>query len=123
MTPSPPAVNGQQIAELRKQFKSAWRENQSPRLEQFLEGLPKTVQGQLFVELLTWELHWLSRQNQAPDLEDYLSRFPQYREVIQHTFRRSFAESGSTVEEPTVAIHSAQPSPVSPSASSQSPLS
>ena len=81
---------------------AAWQSGRRRFIESFLTGAPDSNRVTLFRELLLSEFSLRRREGETPLLEDYLSRFPEFRGVIEGVFRES----------PTVhAVMAASPTP------------
>ena len=57
-------------------FEARWRQNQSPRIEDYLDSADSEVQDDLLSELLRIELFYLIERGDEPDAHSYQKRFP-----------------------------------------------
>lgn len=73
-----------QIDETCDRFESAFRAGAHPRIEDFLSDSTEPVRSTLFAELLKLEvqLHWKVGSDQTVVGNDYVVRFPEFRDLI-----------------------------------------
>ena len=76
------------IDELCDQFEAAWKADERPRLEQYLQEVAEADRPELFQQLFPLELHWRLRRQEEPTLEEYVGRFPQYAREVQAALER-----------------------------------
>jgi serine/threonine protein kinase len=67
-------------------FRTAWREGQQPRIEDYLGEVPEPDRPLLLGHLLDEELHERRRAGERPTPEEYRDRFPDYPEPIRDAF-------------------------------------
>jgi len=68
------------------EFEELWQSGQRPQLETFLNRVPENGQSQLFRELIASEFFFRQRLGESLQREEYLSRFPQFEQLLQETF-------------------------------------
>ncbi len=76
----------QKIDDACDRFESAWRDDEHPELETFLEGFAGPARTQLLRDLLALELDLRIEQGEVPDRHAYLHRFPDHADVIDAAF-------------------------------------
>ncbi len=76
-------------------FEEEFRAGQTPSLEATLAAVAADIRPRLFAELLSIECWWRKRRGQATQPEDYLLRFPDYRETIVAAFSAPKATDSS----------------------------
>jgi serine/threonine protein kinase/formylglycine-generating enzyme required for sulfatase activity len=64
-------------------FETAWRSGRPPQCEAFLERVPADQRPQLLSDLLLVEVQYRQQQGQLPQRDEYLARFPAYRQVVE----------------------------------------
>jgi serine/threonine protein kinase len=95
---NPPALPGH----AREAFVVAWQAGARRSIESFVNATSDSARLELFRELLLAEFSLRRRAGETPLLEDYQSRFPEFRDFIEGVFRES----------PTVhAVMAATPTP------------
>ncbi len=67
-------------------FETAWKKGPPPLLENFLANASKQVSPELFRALLELEIDYRRKNNLPISKQDYLSRFPQFVNHIDHLF-------------------------------------
>jgi eukaryotic-like serine/threonine-protein kinase len=77
------------VARLCREFETAWRTGQQPKLEAFLTSVPDVDRFALLRDLLRIDLHFRRSANEAPSLSDYRSRFPDDALAIVAAFREA----------------------------------
>jgi eukaryotic-like serine/threonine-protein kinase len=85
------------IDETCDRFEQAWRKGKSPRLEEYLERVPDSIQSVLLQELISIELPYRRRLGQTISAEEYTQRFPNLdvRIFRQINSRSVHSESGT----------------------------
>jgi len=78
-----PAAHVDQICD---RFEAAWEAGGTPDLAEYLEGVDDRKRPVLFFELLAVELGRRARRWQRPEPGEYLTRFPDYAELIAAAF-------------------------------------
>lgn len=73
-------------------YELAWRSGHRPRIEDHLNDAFGVGRALLFRELLGLELELRSRGGERPDLEEYLTRFPDWPDLVDEVFRESKGE-------------------------------
>ena len=66
-------------------FEQTWGQQNAPTIEQLLGKVPISERANLFRELLFVEFEFVQRKAAEPLIEQYLDRFPEYKEIIQET--------------------------------------
>lgn len=89
-----------QIDELCDQFEQLWEAGKQPRIERFLEACAEGHRRWLLSELLPIELHYRTQAGEAPSLDEYEQRFPNYRDVVEPLLEDRESVVGFT-EQPT----------------------
>ncbi|HET6422387.1 MAG TPA: serine/threonine-protein kinase, partial [Planctomycetaceae bacterium] len=82
-------------------FEEEFRNGGTPSLEATLQSAAAEVRPRLFAELLSIECWWRKRRGELAQADDYLSRFPDYREAIVAAFS---ADRHSDSTPPTAGI-------------------
>ncbi|MGO9917588.1 MAG: tetratricopeptide repeat protein [Isosphaeraceae bacterium] len=71
-----------------ERFEGAWRDGQSPRIEDYLAEVDELRRARLFDELLRVEIELRRANGETPSAEDYRGRFPEHSPVIDALFGR-----------------------------------
>jgi WD40 repeat protein/serine/threonine protein kinase len=74
-------------------FEAAWKAGQQPPLEEFLRDIAEPERSEILRELLSLVLDYCSRNDQRPDLEEYLLRFAQDVAVARGRFPQDVPSS------------------------------
>jgi serine/threonine-protein kinase len=71
------------------EYEACWRSGQTPQLESFLERAPPAARKELFQQLLALEVEYRRDLGQAPSVDEYVARFPEFADLIRrgHPFR------------------------------------
>ncbi len=64
-------------------FADKWGRDKAPAIEHLLEAVAAEHRGRLLIELIKTDMDRRSRQGEEPSEDDYLDRFPDYREQIE----------------------------------------
>jgi tRNA A-37 threonylcarbamoyl transferase component Bud32 len=80
-------------------FEAAWKGNQQPRLEAFLEDAPPELRRHLLAELLCIELEYRQEQGEEVPLDEYLDRFPEEADRVRAVFRHRMPEETVAVDQ------------------------
>jgi serine/threonine protein kinase/formylglycine-generating enzyme required for sulfatase activity len=75
-----------QIDAVCDQFERQWREQQSPRIEDFLTQIPVTGRDLALCELIAMEVDLRRAANDEVGIDSYLARFPGDKFVVQEAF-------------------------------------
>lgn len=67
-------------------FEESWQNGRPTRLEKLLRSVDRSLQTSLLKELLSIELDWRVRSGERPDLNEYLSRFPEEQDLLAGAF-------------------------------------
>jgi serine/threonine protein kinase len=67
-------------------FEADWQAGRRPRIEDYLTRAPEGYHARLIREILGIELHYRSRLGELPAVEEYLARFPAFRNAIAVAF-------------------------------------
>ncbi len=70
-------------------FEQAWRADESPRIEDYLQETKSEEQPDLVRELLATELEFRQKHDDVVLVEPYIERFPQFKEVVRNVFATS----------------------------------
>src|SRR4051812_48134674 len=87
--PSPdpwPAAVLLRLDEMCQRFEAAWKSGPPPVVETYLQECPETERSALLQQLLPLDLEYRARQGLTPLPDDYLSRFPEFGDVIRSVF-------------------------------------
>jgi tetratricopeptide (TPR) repeat protein/tRNA A-37 threonylcarbamoyl transferase component Bud32 len=96
--PTPPPNSW--IDHLCGRFEQGWRDEERPRIEEYLIEVPPPHRREIFVELLAIELEIRRGRGELIDREDYLRRFPDDVTTVDRLCRGASAVSGDTVPPP-----------------------
>jgi formylglycine-generating enzyme required for sulfatase activity len=77
----------QRLEEVCARFEAACKENQQPRIEDLLQGVPNAERAALLKELVGLELAYRGRRGEAPHLDEYRRRFPDDADLLDSVFR------------------------------------
>ena len=77
------------IGRLRERFEDSYRNSLCPRIEEYLSQVGDIHRAVLFRELLQLELDYQAIAGKQLEREEYLCRFPEYREVIERVFQNT----------------------------------
>ena len=75
-----------QIDRLCDQFEAAWRNNQTPRIEDYLADWMSKDHAGLIRKLLRTELEVRRKSGDQPTAEEYLQRFADHAKVVHAVF-------------------------------------
>ncbi len=67
-------------------FEQAWREDEMPRIEDYLQKAPGEEQPALLRELIATELEYRRKRLDLVMVEPYVERFSQFAEVVRSAF-------------------------------------
>lgn len=76
------------------EFESLRRKGRGPRMEDYLDRVDAENRQQLLRELLFIEIQFRRREEQPPELEEYLARFPEDQELVREVFQTPDASVG-----------------------------
>lgn len=65
------------------EFESALKAGESPKIEDFLTRVSSDQQAELLQELMKLELWWKRNEDESPNRELYLQRFPKFEQEIK----------------------------------------
>jgi len=104
----------EEIDRVCEEFRTRWENGSRPQLEEFLAFVPALCQASLFRKLLKCELLQRGRAGEAPAAEEYLSRLPEWEEIILDIFSRPRPEEtlSSRADFHEVTRHSGNPAVV-----------
>ena len=88
------------IDELSDRFESAWRNGQTPQIEDYLPLLDQPDRAKLLYELIAMEVEYRHAKHEQPTFEEYNKRFPQYEKYIRAAFESHIAELPSQQDDP-----------------------
>src|SRR5712692_11017809 len=74
-------------------FDRAWKKGVKPQLEHYLRESPTEMQAELFEALLKIELESRSKCGEAPQLPQYLARFPDKTGIVTTVFSQVISQS------------------------------
>ena len=80
--PDDSLLRANQIDQICDRFEKAWRGDQPPRIDDFLRDTADDIRSTLFVELVRLDVAYRRRFGEAPSIDDYLSRYPQYSDAL-----------------------------------------
>ncbi len=86
MAAESPSLIFEQIRFLSDRFARDRRQGKAPKIETYLQQVPDASQTTLLRNLLLVELHDRRNQEDRPQLNEYLDRFPEYRAAVQQVF-------------------------------------
>lgn len=72
-----------------RDFRSHWKEERRPNIEEWFRKVPEQAQPQLFNNLLDIELRYRRRLGETPNSSYYLQRFPKFASKIRSAFDES----------------------------------
>ncbi len=81
-----------------EQFEAAWRSGLPPSLEPYLSGVQPAERSKLFRELLGIEIELRLKRGQAPTLEEYQTRYPEWAQAAAAVFARDLAKRSEGVD-------------------------
>src|SRR5687767_7781711 len=90
------------IAELCGAFDSAWRQDEPPRIEDFLDRIEQDLQPRLLRSLVAKEWMHRRRLGQSQRIADYRQRFPQFGTVLDQVFGEWLPTSSARHSQRTV---------------------
>lgn len=93
-----PDASPEYLNQISLRFQDEWSVGDSPVVESFLHEVPEGSRLQLLRELLTIELSFRRQRGESPAIDKYLSRFPDFANVVTRCFGAN--ESVETQAEP-----------------------
>ncbi|MEK6233424.1 MAG: hypothetical protein N2C14_01830 [Planctomycetales bacterium] len=87
-----------QFSRIGSEFQSAWENDESPRIESWLEKIDASGRGPLLKLLLESEFRIRRNRGETPNLEEYQERFPEEAEMIAALITRAPEETVSYSE-------------------------
>lgn len=91
--------NGRTIQEICREFEASRVSGEGSSIEMYLDETPKPQRAKLLQELVHSELLRLLREKEAPSLQEYLKRFPEYQQIINDVYAAVFTETIQSVED------------------------
>ena len=88
-----------QIESICARFEVAWKHQQRPRIEAYLDNAPAEVRSVLLSELLAVELDYRQQQGDPVKLDDYSDRFPDYLDCLRAVFQRAIFQDTVVVDQ------------------------
>lgn len=76
-----------ELSSICQRFDREWTSGDTTSIERCLEQAPEQQRGELLARLLGIELAHRALLGQSPPPEEYLARFPEYREFVESQFR------------------------------------
>jgi eukaryotic-like serine/threonine-protein kinase len=74
-------------------FESAWVADESPRIEEYVDGFDGAERKALLYELLSSEVGRRIGRGENPPINEYLARFPEDADIVRGAFQESGAAS------------------------------
>lgn len=96
--PSIPPEWADRVDALCDRFEADFASDQSPKLEDYLEDVPREERSVFLQELLLVELECLKRGGESPRRVDYLARFSQHAEIVAAAFDRVMGDAFATLD-------------------------
>ena len=81
------------IGVLCEEFEQSWQTGSEPRIERYLQQVCEEQRSTLLVELLSRELDLLGESRYEADLGEYLSRFPESKQLVSDVFARQVGDT------------------------------
>ena len=80
-------------------FEAAWRQEQTPLIEAFLEefSAPGPERSSLLLELLALELELRQSRGEAPSMREYVERFPDQAGIVAQAFRELSGQAATGI--------------------------
>ena len=78
---------GAVVDQICDEFENAWRQGQSPRIEEYLARVAPENRSTLLRELLGVEIEYRRKGGDACDAAEYLRRFPEQQDAINQIFK------------------------------------
>ncbi|APW60804.1 serine/threonine-protein kinase [Paludisphaera borealis] len=82
-------ATARQVHRVCERFEAAWRSGPRPRIEDYLEGDEGPCRTRLVEELIALEIELRRSQCEHPTIHEYLTRFPDFSEVVGGLFGQS----------------------------------
>jgi serine/threonine-protein kinase len=77
-TQAAPFDDNYEIELLCDEFEESWKRGQAPEIRDYLKRTRSNLWSTLFIELVQIDMEYRSQLGDAPSLEEYASRFPEY---------------------------------------------
>ena len=74
-------------------FRHAWKSNQRPQIEDYLEQVPPQARANLLQNLVQLDLRYRRRLQETPRSDEYCARFPEFAKHIRRAFDESTVAS------------------------------
>jgi serine/threonine-protein kinase len=104
-----PLAQARRIHDACERFEAAWRAEQAPRIEAYLDSLAVEDRPACFRELLALELELLQARGERPRRDDYRARFPAEAALVDAAFAELPTDGPAT----TVALPTSDEAPAS----------